>query len=119
MTEQIAEERKKRKRLSRELLIIFGVMTLIFVGTSIGFSIVVLNVRNLGKENKHRIFEIQDSRVESCKGTYRGIREVFKPFFPAAPRTKEQQADLDKFNRTIAHLQKGCVKQTKTKVDHR
>lgn len=120
------EETKSEKHPRRTILIIYAVVTLVFLLTVSGFAWVVLDVldlekqnKNLGKENHNRISEIQQSRVDSCKGTYRGIKEVFKPFFPAAPRTNEQQADLDKFNQTINRLQKGCVKQTKAKVGHK
>lgn len=64
-------------------------------------------------ENQQRIADIQKSRVASCEQTYEGIRQVFKPFFPPPPRSAAQQADLDKFNRTIAKRKAQCVKQTK------
>lgn len=93
----------------------FIIMTLLFLGTLAGFAWVVTNVGDLAKENDNRITDIQTSRLESCISTYEGIREVFKPFFPPPPRTKQQQADLDKFNKTINDLKLKCRKQVKPK----
>lgn len=67
--------------------------------------------RILIRENHARLVEIQDSRVESCKKTYEGISNVFKPFFPPPPQTAEQKAQLEKFNTTVAKLKNGCSKQ--------
>jgi hypothetical protein len=61
------------------------------------------------------LIQIQDARRESCQKTYEGIREVFTPFLaPPAERTKEQQADIDLFNKTIDEKKSNCGKQTKT-----
>lgn len=101
----------------------FIIITMLFFVTLLAFSWVVADVRRisndniqllakneiLAKENKARITEIQNNRVEGCKNIYAGIRKVFKPFFPPAPRTRKQQADLDKFNNTIIALQEECA----------
>jgi hypothetical protein len=62
--------------------------------------------------NSQRVGDIQKSRVASCQQTYEGIREVFRPFFPPRPRSKEQQANLDKFNRIVDRRKANCTKQT-------
>lgn len=103
----------------------FIIMTLLFLGTLSGFAWVVSdvqslakknneiveNVKDLVKENKNRITEIQKSRIEACKSTFSGIHKVFEPFFPPPPRTPEQQTNLDKFNKTISDLTQECTKE--------
>jgi hypothetical protein len=71
----------------------------------------------LALANEDRIEEIQESRVISCKRTYEGIREVFGPFFPPPPRTKEEQTNLNKFNNRIDDLKSRCSKQTEPEKD--
>lgn len=60
------------------------------------------------RENRQRISDIRSVRIVSCHQTYEGVREIFRPFFPPAPRTVKQQRDLDKFNRTIDQLKTRC-----------
>src|SRR3954469_9456779 len=96
----------------RRIVIVFVLMTTLFVGILVGFSLIVLNERSLGRENKNRIRDIQKSRIDSCIKTYRSIHEVFEPFFPPPPRTKKQQIMLDKFNTKIITLMQGCIVQT-------
>lgn len=62
--------------------------------------------------NQRRDAERQASRVASCRQTYEGIRQVFQPFFPPAPRTASQQHDIDKFNQTIDTRKARCGQQT-------
>ena len=88
---------KTGNTISRPIKVAFIAVTLLFFLTLAGFAWV--------------INDIQNSRESSCRQTYNGIREVFRPFFPEPPRTKEQQADLDKFNNTIDRLMSGCSKQ--------
>jgi hypothetical protein len=106
----------------RPIKLSFIILTVIFFLVLVGFSWVILDVRNnsnrihnLLDQNATRIQEIQKSRVESCKLTYIGIKKVFTPFAPLPPRTEQQTKDLEKFNRTINALVKTCVKQTKPK----
>lgn len=100
--------------MSGKIKFAFVLMSVIFFLVLIGFARVVNDVSELTKENEARIADIQSSRTESCKQTYRGIREVFRPFFPKEPRTQKQKKDLSKFNTTITKLQQGCTKQTKS-----
>lgn len=102
---------KKNNENSITVMVVFLIMTLLFLSTLAGFAWVVSDVRQLSKENKNRIEDIQRSRLESCKTTYEGIREVFKPFFPKEPRTQKQQDALDLFNKKIIELQLKCVRQ--------
>jgi hypothetical protein len=70
----------------------------------------------LADENRNRIVEIQLARASSCRQTYEGVREVFRPLFP--PQPDEQTQDrLDTFNQTIDDLKAACVKQTNTQEE--
>lgn len=97
----------------------FIVITIVFVVVLIIFAKILRDVQHnsnringLVAQNTERIFDIQRSRLESCKRTYGGIREVFKPFVPPIKkRTKAQQDNLDKFNRNVDRLQKQCIQQ--------
>jgi len=102
----------------RPVKVAFILLTLVFLGILILFSKTLYDVKHnstringLVTENTHRIGDIQNSRLESCKRTYEGIGEVFQPFFPKAPRTRKQQAELDKFNKRIDQLQQACIDQ--------
>lgn len=97
----------------------FIAITMIFFATCVGFAWVVHDVNDNSKqlaelvaENQDRIADIQLARIESCEKTYEGIREVFSPFFPKPPLTKQQVDNLERFNTTIVTLKAGCVKQT-------
>lgn len=71
--------------------------------------------RELIRANQARTAEIQEARLSSCRQTYEGIREVFRPFFPpAAHRTAEQRRDVRKFNQTIDRRKAQCGRQTGT-----
>lgn len=126
----VSEQQKQQKRNWLTVKVVFVLMTVIFFLTVAGFSWVITEekklIRNytelivekekvhakLVRENQQRIKDIQASRTSSCRRTYEGIREVFKPFFPPKPRTGKEQEDLDKFNDTINRLKRGCTKQT-------
>lgn len=115
--------------ISKAIKVAFIIVTALFFIVLIAFSWVVNDIRVLSDrqtslldqntqlvaENAKRIDEIQNSRLESCKRTYEGIREVFRPFNPPKPRTTQQQSDLDKFNGTIDGLMAGCSVQIKPK----
>jgi hypothetical protein len=102
--------------------IAFAIVTLLFFATLLGFSFVVNSIRDvsnkntallaqsqvLNRENKARINEIQSNRLETCKEIYRGVRKVFRPFFPPPPRTKQQVDDIEKFNLTVDKLVASC-----------
>jgi hypothetical protein len=82
-------------------------------------SVIAHDNRTLIRENEKRIAEnaerdrtVRAMRVASCKQTYESVREVLRPFFPPPPRTKKQQADLDKFNDTVDSFKEKCSKQT-------
>lgn len=92
--------------INRKIRRAFIILTIIFFLILCGFAAVAL-------ANRHRVDEIQDSRVKSCQTTYDGIREVFTPFFPDPPRTPEQIDNLNKFNDTIDKLRNRCEVQTR------
>ncbi|MDQ5821955.1 MAG: hypothetical protein M3540_10990 [Actinomycetota bacterium] len=69
--------------------------------------------RGLIAENKQRITDIQQSRIASCRQTYEGVRDVFRPFFrPPKERTAKERRDVEKFNRTVDRLKRRCDLQT-------
>jgi hypothetical protein len=97
-------------------------MTLVFFLISAGFAWIVSDVKDISKdtvhlvaENQKRIAEIEDIQSDVCRTTYEGIRFVFRPFFPPPPRSKEEQAQVDKFNNRIDRLKTRCLAQTNTK----
>lgn len=72
--------------------------------------------RHLVIENRHRVEDIQRSRVHSCRQTYESFNQVFKPFFrPAKLQTPKEKHDLAKFKAIIKRLKSKCVTQTKPK----
>lgn len=104
----------------------FAIVTILFFLTLVGFSWLLVDVRDLSQknerltkatahltiENTKRIDEIQNSRVSSCKKTYEGIQDVFRTFFPKK-LTDAQKKILAKFDRDISRLVRGCEKQTR------
>lgn len=112
---------------ARRIKTSFVAIVVIFLLTLMGFSYLLNDVVNLSHktshlskatahlslENSKRITEIQSSRVSSCKKTYRGVRDVFRPFFPSKPRTEAQKDLVQRFNRRINLLVRGCNNQTK------
>src|SRR4051812_37783217 len=57
--------------------IVIGIWIVLFSGTAIA----------LYYANRHRINDVQKSRVESCQRTYSSFLTVFRPFFP--PRRQD------------------------------
>lgn len=104
----LTPEQAKRKR--RAILIAFGVITVCFFATLLGFMFLL-------RQNRNRISDIQQSRVFSCQQTYRGVEEVFRPFFPSKEAaTREQLNDLEKFHQQVLKLVAGCKHQTNPQV---
>lgn len=66
--------------------------------------------KKLAKQNENRIQEIQAARIASCKSTYEGVRQVFKPF-TQGPQTPA----IKKFNNRIDQLKANCPIQTHVK----
>jgi hypothetical protein len=120
---------EKHKRHTQKIKASFVAITLVFLLTLGLFGWLLLDIRDLTTktaklskttahltlENTKRIKEIQESRVFSCRSTYRGVRRVFRPFFPKNPTTRQQRVTIVKFNRVINRLVKGCEKQTAPK----
>lgn len=53
--------------------------------------------------------DIQSSRLHSCRASYEGIREVFKPFFRDPKlQTAKEKADQKKFNTIIDKRKRNC-----------
>lgn len=62
--------------------------------------------------NDNRIDDIQKSRIESCRSSYEGVRQVFKPFFRSkSQRTAKEQRNIEKFNRKVDDLKSTCPEQ--------
>lgn len=78
----------------------------------IAFVIAFDKQSKLSEQNKSRIIDIQQSRLESCVTTYNSFHVIFTPFFPPADkRTAKQKHDLAKLDNIIAKKIKQCKKQ--------
>lgn len=64
--------------------------------------------------NRQRIDDIQTSRINSCRATYRSFPEMFKPFFPPnrSKWTDKQEADWNKLQNRATELASKCKRQT-------
>lgn len=93
------------------ITVVFLVVLLVFAKLVHDVQSNSTRINHLVSQNTQFIFDIQNSRLESCKRTYEGIRKVFKPFSPPKPRTEKQQSNLDKFDKTINHLKAACETQ--------
>lgn len=92
--------------INRKIRRAFIILTVIFFLILCGFASVAI-------ANRNRVDEIQENRVRSCEAVYDGIREVFQPFFPDKPRTKEETENIRKFNETITKFRARCEEQTR------
>jgi hypothetical protein len=122
---------KRQEKHAKKIKTSFVLLTLLFFLVLGGFAWMLVDIRDvstrtatlslqtakltaktahLTRENTKRIAEIQASRNYSCRQTYRGVRQVFRPFFVGAP-----EAQIKKFNRTIDTLIAGCQTQVKPK----
>lgn len=120
---------KQHARHAKRIKLSFVLMTLLFMLIVAGFMWLLLDIRDISRktavlakstahltvENTKRINEIQESRTSSCKQTYRGVRNVFRPFFPKHPTDQNQARTIRKFYSTIDALVAGCESQTKPK----
>jgi hypothetical protein len=120
----LMEEEQRELKIPVPVKIAFVIITILFFATLLGFSFVIHDLRNvsdenlrlsakneiLNQENKKRINDIQNSRVETCNSVYTGIYQVFIPFFPPPPRSPQQLQTLEKFNSTINRLRQKCTK---------
>lgn len=70
--------------------------------------------KELSQDNRQLIISVNQSRLESCRRTYEGVRQVFKPVLPVNP-TPKQQSDLNKFNNRIDYLKSQCITQVAVK----
>jgi hypothetical protein len=110
----------------RKVKLSFILLTLVFLFTLVGFSVMYLDAKSLAEENNNRIDDIQKARLNSCRHTYLGIFEVFKPFLPpkpskhprhhvrVTPLTKKQYAARLKFENRINVLVKHCNVQVRS-----
>ena len=88
------------------------------IGTGIALWLVVVGNRDRIADTKRnrdeRIAQIQQARVESCRRTYEGVREIFQPFLhpDGDPRA---QRNVRVFNHRIDSLKNACGQQTGVK----
>lgn len=69
-----------------------------------------------GEQNREFILKVQGSRLEACKRTYEGVRQIFQPLLPPIKeRTPEQVADIKIFNDRINELKQECPKLVEPK----
>lgn len=103
----LSPEQAKKKR--RAILFAFGVTTLCFFATLLGFMFLL-------RQNRNRIEDIQESRITSCQRTYLAFEEVFNPFFPSKEvATKKQLDELERFHQQVVKLVGDCQYQTRPK----
>lgn len=77
-----------------------------YVVVCVAFTVgLLLPVALLTLSDKDR--QIQRDRVDSCRATYEGVREVFQPFLASAP-----PGDVRTFNRRVDALKARCGRQT-------
>lgn len=82
-----------------------------FVAVTAGF---VIGAVIFAGWNNDRIADIQQSRIASCRQTYEGVRQVFRPFLrPPAKRSAKERRDVRKFNATVNELKRRCDVQIK------
>lgn len=120
------KDRRRRDLWFRRVLITWVIVFTIAVGWSIRkerentdkLANNTQNVAALVKQNKERITDIQQSRVESCKSIYESFHAVFDPFFPPPrQRTQKQKDDFKKFNKIIAGRVAKCKQLVIVKPD--
>jgi hypothetical protein len=77
------------------------------------FSIVAIS---LYLANRHRITDVQDSRIFSCERTYHSFPEMFRPFYPREEKdwTPEQVSSFNKLTARANELAKTCTHQVAT-----
>lgn len=74
--------------------------------------------RLLVTANRHRIHDIQASRLHSCRETYHAFLIVFRPFFPGTSEEhwlKKQRHDWEKLRSRVSFLVRQCSEQTQPK----
>jgi hypothetical protein len=93
-----------------QIFISFAAVTIAYC---VGLWLIVHVQNDVNKKNHERIEDINSDRVVSCKRTYEGVREVFRPFLPPVKkRTAEQAKDINTFNHRINFLKRHCPTQT-------
>lgn len=108
--------------IRRRVVIAFVILVVVFFIILATLTKVIIDVRNLSEENKRlvkqtailtqenakRIKEIQAHRIEGCVEIYEAIGEVFKPFSPEPPLTREQELEVITFRQTLKFFQEEC-----------
>jgi hypothetical protein len=105
-SEKIVLNRRSINRLHRSSVLKWRALT----AWIIVFSIAAIS---LYLANRHRITDVQDSRVYSCEKTYQSFPEMFRPFFPREQSdwTPEQVTNFNKLTTRANELAKRCRHQ--------
>lgn len=112
------ERRHYDKVRQRDMRRITAAFVILAVGTILAIWLTVRNntaQTNAAVRNRNeRIAQIQAARVESCRRTYEGVRQIFQPFLhpDGDPR---RNRDIRQFNQRIDSLKNGCGRQTGVK----
>lgn len=91
------------RKIKRSFIALSTIFFVIAIGFSFGF-----------RANSDRIQDIQESRVDACKQTYSGMREVFQPLFTDPPQTPRRIRRTKLFNESIDRLIENCNRQSKS-----
>ena len=106
--------RKPIRRLAQANLAVLALLLGVIVNTALVIGVLHINTSRIA-DNRERIRDIQESRVFSCRQTYRAFHLVFDPFLPKPEmRTPRQREDIAAFNKTVDMLIAGCGHQTRT-----
>ena len=120
------ETHAKLAENARKIKLAFVFLTLLFVFLLSSYGLLyheksqrveqqLTDRKKFAQENRARINDIQKARVFSCVSTYEAIRQVFAPFFPDKPWSKEEKRVVHRFNSQINTLKKHCPRQVRSK----
>lgn len=93
----------------------------IFITITVLFTLVLILYAAGYNTNKHRINDLQASRISSCQTTYSAFIKVFAPFLPTdeeqAKMSQKQKDRLNRFFNKINELVLGCSKQVELNTE--
>lgn len=83
----------------------FFAWLVLVIAVIIGFA----KLSTLASENRNRIADIQESRIETCHSIYQSFHVIFDPLTPPpGKRTRKQQRNIERFNKLIDKKTREC-----------